>query len=416
MSKRKSPVVVKQEEPDLELKTDAPETTTTTSTTTGIKRRRVNTIERKNTTALSVPGHGSVPVDSYEALLKRASTTSILSSTTTTSLPPLPSVDDDDDEKVKEEEDDEKQATKSSKRTRKKKKERVLTSVDSRYDTRVDRVSVAPFAALTTKPYELEAGKELLSSMRLVSMHIPDSQNNQLPKMAVEDLLAQKLVVIDLIEAHYADMLLYESGNWPALYYNNKTKKWIPDGTLMRDYPPCDYGEKCVCMTQGFESLDGRIPPGFICTQIIFSREYAKLLDTNTKPPARPCILCARHKSGLFVPFVRSTVRDKSMNTTSTVTVEPKFDETESFQLFREIKDADEGYIGRYMSVPHQGVWEGYIDPICKLNHDQLIACGGSSSDSTTTTRSRRYIDQSLLKFKVEEKIEPNIGEQLSRF
>ncbi len=358
-------------------------------TTSKLKRRKVVSkaesiiMERTNCNALSMPGHGSVPVDSYASLLSRAAASSLVGLSTN--------------------------APESTKVivTPPKKRERTPKSVNPSLDTRVERVSVAPFACIETRPYELEASKTLLSNMYLANLYIPDAQTSQLPKLCVRELLDQKLIVLPLIESHFADMLLHESGHYPVLYYDSGAKTWHEDSTVKRDYPACDYGNECVCMTMGFEALDGTIPQGFICTQLILPAEYTRLVDSNIQPPKRPCVLCSRHKSGMFVPFIQSLCRKKTMEIN---TREFVLDENEHFQLFREIKDANEGYIGRYMTIPRHGAWEGYVDPICKLNHELLQACVRHSNSK------RKFIDQSLLKHNAQDKLDIEVGEQLSHF
>jgi hypothetical protein len=144
----------------------------------------------------------------------------------------------------------------------------------------------------------------------------------------------------------------------------------------------------------------------FIMTQLMFEHEYSALVSSNARPPPRPCVLCCRYQMGQLIPHIRALVRLRSMD------AEPVFelDETKCIQFFREKKDTEEGYLDGYMLKPgNTGRWEGFVDPCLNYNWSCLVA----KQDAAT---GRKYIDQSLLKFRPEIKETPRIGERASNF
>lgn len=348
----------------------------------------------KNTQSVSIEGLGVLDVDSYPELLKRASLT-------TTVLPPLASSS---------------QLSGLLTSSTVVKKERVPREVKSEFDTRVsllnERVSITHLGALKTRPYELDVAKQLFEKMHPVAWQLADAQDSHTAKLSIRQQLQQRLVSLDLLESSFADVLLYESGRWPALEYDERTHRHH-EGKTQRTYPACIEGMECVCMTMRFEALDGSKPPGFVCTQLMSLQEYKKLIESNIQPrEARPCVLCARNQMGEWVPCLRSMRRSKTMFTSGAASLiggDWTLHPDESFQLFREIKDAEGGYVGKYMLEPNPGAWEGFIDPICQLNYSCLFI-------APEATGKRRNVDQSMLKYKPEIKENLEVGETIAHF
>ena len=295
--------------------------------------------------------------------------------------------------------------------------------IDPSIDTRVlpiqqERVSIAYLNHISPKPYQIAQNEAIMKSMIPVRYQITDANNAGLAREISNDLIRHKSVVLPLLNATYSDMLLYECGKWPALKLDEKTKTWKPIPYMIRTYPPCIYGNECVCMTYHFEAEDGSKPPGFICTQLIYPDEYAELFDNNSQPPSRPCILCCRAKLTRLVAYLRSLKRTQS---TGKEVPESswKLGEDQAFQMFREKMDTEDGFMSQYMLLPRHGEWEGFIDPVCQVNYSCIYIVSPPRNAAHTDTNKheyRRYMDQGLIKYRSELRETPNTGETMAHF
>lgn len=385
-------------------------------TSTTIKRKASSSTS--TSTSISTPAvSSSSPLDSIRIAtysdLKREYANLSLCTTNITSPATTNNDDNDGDVKMKET-----TTTTTTKATRKAKEPKI---VHPSIDTKIAFNATDPIAAnerlmkhiqqCRVNPVEVEVFNEMKKTLIAPTYFDPECRSESLSREETIQRLKLHKYLLPVLESSYADMLLQEHGKWPATNHNRA------DQYRLREFPPCIKGVDCVANVEGLKlahDLEGSgVSPRFIMTQFMLKEEYDDLLSgveaTRRRPiPPRPCVLCCRYQLGQFVPSLRAMRRAKSMNHICKWP-EISLDPNSCLQYFREKKDREGGYIGSCMLKPINGVWEGFIDPIVMFNWSSLVVKRHPETN-------RRYVDQSLLKFRPERPEIPRTADTIANF
>lgn len=263
-----------------------------------------------------------------------------------------------------------------------------------------------------TNPVDLEIYEEMKKSLKQPTFVNPECPDDTTSQEQIIERFHNRSAHLYIIESDFADLLLQESGTWPA----SENPK---DKLRLRNFPPCMNGTNCF-VNSGRMKTEAENVTAFVCTQLMFPEEYKLFLSKgDIKLDQRPCIICCRYEICEEVPHLRAKKRLISQGESSTKgggggdTIpwpELKSDTKKTMlQKFREKKDQIGGYLGACMMEPLPGIWEHFIDPITKVILTRMMIKKNKATG-------RRYIDQNLLKYHPEEREIPHTGESMSHF
>ena len=217
-------------------------------------------------------------------------------------------------------------------------------------------------------------------------------------EQCIESLKTRQFELPTLMSG-YESELLAQAGK----FYHPRALKEIV-------FPPCKNGKECVALVhRGY--IKSLLPKwqGCILTQLMFPEEYRALIKEGLQPCIiRPCILCVRQRMSEFVTLRRSDNR-------------VKVDDMCLVQMYKNLSDCHGGYCSQYLLKPKPGVFEGFLDFLCKdrldllsvyvddynrihIDQSALVWKGGSSSSSSSSS------------IESPSGLTPNIGETVQSF